>query len=207
MHGFGPVRTPDGDRSHTEPWELRAQMLGLLSGAVRRPWIEGLDPATYLSSSYYVRWLLAAEAALLAQGRLDAADLHRWRATFEDDPEAVPPVRSDPAVVQLIRTGTGPHVHGEVTAAAFAVGDRVRVRRMHPVGHHRCPRYLRGAAGEVERVCGTDPVPGLGVDEEVSEPVYTVRFSSIDLFGDRTDDGEPPYVLLIDLWERYLEAV
>ena len=38
------------------------------------------------------------------------------------------------------------------------------------------------------------------------ECVYTVRFSSVDLFGDRSGDGEPPYVLLIDLWERYLEA-
>jgi hypothetical protein len=36
--------------------------------------------------------------------------------------------------------------------------------------------------------------------------VYTVRFSSVDLFGERSGDGEPSYVLLIDLWERYLEA-
>ena len=44
------------------------------------------------------------------------------------------------------------------------------------------------------------------VGEDDVEPVYTVRFSSVDLFGDQTDAGEPPYVLLIDLWEPYLEA-
>jgi nitrile hydratase len=76
---------------------------------------------------------------------------------------------------------------------------------MRPEAHHRCPRYLRGALGEVERVLGADPVPDAD-DEDDVEPVYTVRFSSMDLFGDQTEAGEPPYVLLIDLWERYLEA-
>ena len=49
----------------------------------------------------------------------------------------------------------------------------------------------------------TAPLPETADDLEC---VYTVRFSSVDLFGDRSGDGEPPYVLLIDLWERYLEA-
>jgi hypothetical protein len=59
--------------------------------------------------------------------------------------------------------------------------------------------------GDVERVLGADPVPD-AADENDVEPVYTVRFSSVDLFGDQTEAGEPPYVLLIDLWESYLEA-
>jgi nitrile hydratase subunit beta len=205
MHGFGPVCTPDGGLSHHEPWELRAQVLGLLTGSATRPAIEGLEPATYLASSYYVRWLRAAEATLLTKGRLDPAELERWRATFTDDPDARPPVGSDPDTVAFIRTGIGPHVSGVATSATFGMGDRVRVRRMRTERHHRCPRYVRGVVGEVEGVCGADPVPGLAGGERVVEPVYTVRFSSVDLFGDRSSDGEPPYVVLIDLWERYLE--
>ena len=200
MQGFGPVRTPDGELEYHEPWELRAQVVGLLSGTARRPSIEGLDPAEYLSSSYYVRWLRAAEDEAVRSGRLDRVDLERWRQTFADEPHASPPVASDADLVDFIRHRLGPHVHGEVGTAAFGIGDRVRVRRMRPEGHHRCPRYVRGVVGEVERVCGADPVPG--VSGEV-EPVYTVRFSSEALFGPRID--EPPYVLLIDLWERYLE--
>ena len=66
----GPVVTEDGELTHHEPWELRAQGVALF--AVRggmRPWIERLDPATYLTSPYYVRWLRAAELGALAQGR------------------------------------------------------------------------------------------------------------------------------------------
>ena len=62
LDGFGPVATDDGDRTHHEPWELRAQGVALfgLRGGMRQ-WIERLDPASYLTSPYYARWLLAAE--------------------------------------------------------------------------------------------------------------------------------------------------
>ena len=39
------------------------------------------------------------------------------------------------------------------------LGDRVRVRRIRPAGHTRCPRYLRGARGTIARVQGLDGVP------------------------------------------------
>ena len=204
MHGFGAVVTPDGELTHHDTFELRAQIVGFLSGGARRSSIESLEPAAYLGASYYARWLLAAETALLEQGRIDAADLARWRAVFENDPAAQPPVTSDPNMVEFIRN-IGPHHHQPATGAAFAAGDRVRVRRMRPESHHRCPRYLRGAVGEIEKVLGADPVPGTDPGTP-PEPCYTVRFSSVDLFGDQSDKGEPPYVLLIDLWERYLEA-
>ena len=204
MHGFGAVVTADGHLTHHEPWEVRAQVLGLVSGTATRGAIEALEPATYLASSYYVRWLLAAESTVLQRGHLDAADLDRWRDAFVTDADVRMPVSSDPAVVAAIR-GSGPHHHGTATSHAFGPGDRVRVRRMRPERHHRCPRYLRGVTGEVEKVLGADPVPGLRAAEQAAEPCYTVRFSSVDLFGDRTADGEPPYVLCVDLWERYLE--
>jgi nitrile hydratase subunit beta len=205
MHGFGPVVTPGGERSHDEPWELRAQVLGLLSGAAQRASIEALDPAIYLTSNYYVRWLLAAESSLLGSGVLGEQDLATWHARFKADTDAPMPLSSDPAVVETIRT-IGPHEHEPATSPAYSVGDRVQVRRMRPHHHHRCPRYLRGAPGHIEKLLGADPVPGLDTAEPVREPCYTVQFSSLDLFGDRTGDGEPAYVVLIDLWERYLEA-
>jgi nitrile hydratase len=206
MHGFGRVVTPDGQRSHHEPWELRAQVLGLLSGSASRPSIEALEPATYLSSSYYVRWLLAAETTLVRRGQLDVDELARWREIIAADADAELPVGSDPDAVAFIR-GIGPHSHERAPTAAFAAGDRVRVRRMRLESHHRCPRYVRGAVGTIEKLLGSDPVPGLPDGEQVREPCYTVQFSSVDLFGDATDRGEPPHAVLIDLWERYLEGV
>jgi len=90
-------------------------------------------------------------------------------------------------------------------APQFAVGERVRVNRMRPEPHHRCPRYLRGVVGEVEKVPAQDFLPGTPFSANLVEPVYTVRFNSVDLWGDRTGQGEPPYDLFIDLWQTYLE--
>ena len=115
------------------------------------------------------------------------------------DPDAAPPVASDPEMVDFIRH-LGPHVHGDVESATFAVGDRVRVRRMRPEGHHRCPRYLRGVVGEVERVCGVDPFPVY-----VTRRSRCTRCASRRMISSVRASEEPPYVLLIDLWERYLE--
>jgi nitrile hydratase len=205
MQGFGPVVTADGDATHHETWEIRAQVITLLAGRSMRDAIERLEPATYLASSYYERWLRAGEMKLVERGEIGTDDLARWRDRIADDPDAAPAPTSDPTMVELIRT-MGPGSFGPAPAAAFGVGDRVSVTRMRPDGHHRCPRYIRGAVGTVERTIGTDVVPGTPHAEQVIEPVYTVAFSSTDLFGDQTEHGEPPYAVLIDLCERYLDA-
>jgi nitrile hydratase len=60
-------------------------------------------------------------------------------------------------------------------------------------------------AGTVERVQGADRLPDRAVYGERAqpEPVYSVAFSSDDLWG----RGEgPPWTVLLDLWESYLEA-
>ena len=50
-----------------------------------RAWIERLDPATYLASSYYARWLLAAEDGVVAKGVVTPDDLQRWHDRFAAD--------------------------------------------------------------------------------------------------------------------------
>ncbi len=86
----------------------------------------------------------------------------------------------------------------------FAVGERVRVRRMHPPGHTRCPRYARGATGLIEAVRGADRLPDVAVygGRIDREAVYSVAFTSTELWG---AGQEPPWTVLLDLWESYLE--
>jgi nitrile hydratase len=67
---------------------------------------------------------------------------------------------------------------------------------MRPEGHNRCPRYVRGIEGVVERVQCSDTRPGAG-----AEPVYLVGFASGDLWGPDADPGS----VAMDLWEGYLE--
>lgn len=203
LDGFGPVVTLDGELTHHEPWELRAQGTALFAtrGGMRQ-WIERLDPVTYLTSSYYVRWLRAAELGAVTQGVVSAEDLERWRRHFEADPDAVPPAVVDAEVrAKIDRMMTTTTRMRPMGAPEFEVGARVVVKRWHdPEHHHRCPRYARGVAGTVERVCGEERVPGA---EDHWAPTYTVAFASTDLWG---AGGEQPFTVTVDLCEHYLEA-
>ena len=150
LGGFGPVVTADGDATHHEPWELRAQALALFGvrGGMRS-WIERLDPATYLGLPYYARWLLAAEHGVVTKEVVTADDLQRWYDVFAADPAATPSVVIDDDKRRLVdQVMTSVDRLRPVTAPRFAVGDSVVVRRWRDTEHHhRCPRYVRGVAG------------------------------------------------------------
>jgi nitrile hydratase subunit beta len=207
MHGFGRAHAPGDEVAYHEPWEPRAQVLALLSmprGASMRNYIEALDPADYLASSYYVRWLAAAEQMLVQQGVLTADDLQHWHDHFATDPEAAMPRRDDPALAARVAAWmSGGSPLAAPVAPTFRPGDAVVVKRMHSKPICRCPRYVRGVRGTVEAVCGDDEAPGATGGHGAVAAVYTVRFESHDVWGP-TD--EPPFSLHVDLWEPYLEA-
>jgi nitrile hydratase len=203
MHGFGPVAPEADEPVFHEPWEGRTLGLVLVAGSLRlmpagtgRGRIEGIDPATYLASSYYERWARGMEAGLLEAGTLTADEIDARAATSGTEPARSEGTNAD--MVALVPTflNSPQPTSGAPAAGAFAVGDRVTVRRMAPAAHHRCPRYVRGATGTVARIEGAWPHPG----DDAPEAVYSVRFANADLWG---DDAEPGSVT-VDLWERYL---
>ena len=203
MHGFGAVGPEADEPVFHEPWEGRVVGLTLASIGAQlvppgssRPRIEGLDPATYLASSYYERWARGLEAGLIEAGTLAADEIDARAATGGAVPARSEGTNPDMvALIPALLNGPQP-TSGSPAAGAFAVGDRVTVRRMAPAAHHRCPRYVRGATGTVARIEGAWPHPG----DDAPEAVYTVRFANADLWG---DDAEPGSVT-VDLWERYL---
>ncbi len=206
MHGFGPV-DPSASESGHEGWESRLQATAFMAGAITRATIEAIEPAKYLNSTYHERWIMAAEKRVVAKGKVDAEALTRWQAVFESDADALPPRTEDPDGVARAQATIDKSVFlPPARNPRFAVGDRVRVKRMRPERHHRSPRYIRGVVGDVEKVACQDYLPGIPSSAGLDEPVYTIRFNSVDLWGDRTDHGEPPYYLFIDQWESYLEA-
>jgi nitrile hydratase subunit beta len=208
MAGFGPVDVSAGASGH-EGWEARLQATALLSGGMSRPGIEAIPPAEYLTSEYAEKWLVCSEQRLLGDGVVDRGRLDHWCSELSTDPTRRPTRDDDPeAVPGLVAMLTTTPLMSEVTAPRFAVGDRVRVRRMRPEGHHRCPRYVRGAIGVVDRVPGGEHQPPAepGGDVGKFEAVYTIQFDSPELWGDQRSEGEPTFDLFIDLWESYLEA-
>lgn len=204
MHGFGAIDVDAVEPSHS-PLGARAQIIAMLSNGVTRAVLEAQDPAIYLRSHYHDRWLTCAEDRLVSRGVVSDDQLERWSDVFADDRAAVPPrTMSDKGVAGLVASlTTTPLLHASI-GSPFALGDHVRVRRMAPPEHHRCPRYIRGAVGVIERELGSDVLPGKPEDSEL-EDYFTVRFDSVDLWGDRAGEGEPAYDLYIDLCESYLE--
>jgi nitrile hydratase len=91
----------------------------------------------------------------------------------------------------------------DVVAPRFVVGEHVRVHNWHPPGHTRCPRYVRGRQGVVARIDIVASVPDIEAHSPGgrSEPTYSVRFESDELWG---EPGDPVHV---DLWESYMEPI
>jgi nitrile hydratase subunit beta len=213
MHGFGAVVVPGGEAPYHERWEARVFALlqlvdleGLGARPGDRATIEEMDPVDYLAASYYERWLWSAEQRLLRKGTIAAGEVeHMMERLAAGEPE--PPAHRDPDQAARVVQWLGLEEivpMPPATRSRFVPGQGVRVRRMRPAGHTRCPRYVRGALGVVERVRGAAELPDVAVyrrDAPV-EPVYAVAFRSDALWG---GGEEPSWTVALDLWESYLE--
>jgi nitrile hydratase beta subunit len=194
MQGFGAVEVEQDEPPFHEDWERRAfriMIATMVSGQLQRRFrhtIERMDPVWYLAAPYYERWLVAAATALVESGALTQADLdHQLGAPF--------PISNPIRGPRLEQPGDSVHTH------RFAVGDAVRVREWHPLGHTRAPRYVQGKPGTVVRLDGVHSLPDVEYhcDQNRDEPTYSVRFEADALWG---LPGDPVHV---DLWESYLE--
>jgi hypothetical protein len=87
----------------------------------------------------------------------------------------------------------------------FAVGQAVLIRNIHPLGHTRVPRYVRGRRGEIAIDHGVFVFPDSHAAGEGSQPqhVYSVRFTARELWGPTASPRDTVYV---DLWDDYLEG-
>lgn len=101
--------------------------------------------------------------------------------------------------------GTGVSARASVsTAPRFKPGDVVVARNLHPIGHTRLPRFVRGRRGVVERnhggfVFADTRAHGLG---DCPQYLYSVRFAARDLWDDAGSQRDAVY---LDLWESYLD--
>lgn len=83
MHGFGAVVREEDEPVFHAPWEGRVFALDIVvEGFVEgvnidafRHAVERLDPVTYLTASYYEKWLAAIETLLAEGGVLSRAEI------------------------------------------------------------------------------------------------------------------------------------
>jgi nitrile hydratase len=209
MQGFGPIVPEKNEPVFHTVWEGRLVALrraliaaGKLPGALR-PAVESLPAAEYLSKSYYEHWY-AAVVELLVQNRV---------ATREEIASGKPAKGSVTSVPALKPAEAGsfpfrvPQVMLKVDVPRrFTAGRIVRARNIHPAGHTRLPRYVRGRVGAVERNRGVQAFPDTDAYGRGQNPqhVYSVRFAARELWGEAASSRDSVY---LDLWESYLEPM
>lgn len=84
-------------------------------------------------------------------------------------------------------------------------GAPVRLKTMTPPGHVRCPWYLRGKTGVIERDLGVTADPealAYGVDAPARR-LYRVRFAMSDIWGDRAE--RPGDRLDAEIFDNWIE--
>ena len=210
MHGFGPVEPADARPWHAE-WEGRVFALTLAaSGHLRsnldngRFQLEMLPPDVYLQG-YFERWYARLLDQAAEAGLIDAAA----RAAIEGG-EPAPASSQDheplPAAVLVQAADKGRPTVRELDAApAFAVGDTIRARNLHPPGHTRLPAYVRGKPGAIVGYHGAHVFPDSNAALAGEDPqhLYAVRFSARVLWGDEASSHDS---VTLDLFEPYLET-
>lgn len=207
VEGFGPVRPEIDEPVFHAAWERRAFAVTL---AMVRPggWTidtarfarENRPPADYLSKSYYEIWLAGLEQLMAERSLLTAEEIAAGRPLL---PRRDVPTLPAEGVADMLRRG-GPSQRAENAPALFAIGDRVRAKNIHPPGHTRLPRYVRGHTGIVTLIHGCHVFPdtnahGLG---ELPQWLYTVAFDGRELWGEESSTG---VTISVDAWQPYLE--
>lgn len=103
----------------------------------------------------------------------------------------------------MLRTGLSSR-RPDPIAPRFKAGDAVLARNVHPVGHTRLPRYIRGKRGVIHSDHGVFAFPdaeahGLG---HKAQHVYSVCFEARELWGEQASARDTVY---IDLFDDYIE--
>jgi nitrile hydratase subunit beta len=211
--GLGPVPVVEEPVFRAE-WERAAFAMfampfraGFFGVDQFRYGIEQMHPAVYLLSPYYEHWAHAAEHYGVEKGVLDPDEIEKRTQYYLENPDAPLPERSDPDLLAFVPAAVAhgvPAKRESDRAPKFAVGDRVTVTDTSPYGHTRKARYVRGKTGVVELAHGTFLYPDSAGNggEDGAEHVYTVKFTSSELWGEEA--AEPNGVVYFDVWEPYI---
>jgi nitrile hydratase subunit beta len=208
MQDFGPIEYEKDEPVFHAPWEGRVYALNRAMRAWRK-WtldvdrhaLERLPPVDYLRMSYYERWLARLLDQVVQFGLVTSAELERGAA-------APGSVRATPALTaamssRFLDRGIPSAVEPGVRPR-FKLGQRVRTRNIHPIGHTRLPRYARDKTGTITIDHGVysfsdTNAHGLG---EHRQHVYSVRFAARELWGEQ---ASPKDCVHLDLWDDHLE--
>ena len=212
--GFGPIKA---EPELEEPlfhagWESRVMAITLASGMLGQWTLDRMRHARerqpteqYLANSYYETWTEGLETLLLETGLVTKEELASGKAQGPGELSAADIARAK----HILATG-GPTLMDDGPEPVFKVGDTVKVRIIEGPDYTRAPAYTQGHVGAIEMYHGIHvfadtsakaPEDGGG---RIGEPLYSVRFSARELWGETAGEKD---CVRVDLWQPYLERV
>jgi nitrile hydratase subunit beta len=217
MQCFDPVQAEPHEPLFHAGWERQAMALTVAMGATgqwnidqMRSARESLPPAQYLGMGYYQIWIQALQEMLLARGLVTLKELESGRSHSAPSPGVSTLTRT--AVDGVLKRGA-PSDRPASAQPLFKVGQQVRARQMHPSGHTRLPRYVRGHIGTVQAIHGFHVCPDVSSQNRHLPPtpshdqgqwLYNIQFEGADLWGAQAEAG---LTVCVDAWESYLERL
>ncbi len=210
MHDMGPVVYEKNEPVFHEPWEGRLYAIRRALGGWRK-WttdsaryeVELIPPLDYMQMSYYERWIVSTIELVVKAGLVTREEIETGKPA-PGTVKATPPLKAADYSAALVRPTVARPDAG--VKPNFKAGQRVRARNMHPIGHTRIPRYVRGKTGTVHEDHGIYVFPDTivaGVGEK-PQHVYSVRFEARELWGPQ---AAPRHAVYVDLWDDYLERI
>ncbi len=208
MDGFGPIPIKNEEPVFHATWEARVWAMNMALGAwgewnidAGRYTLEQLDPALYLSSSYYQRWLYRTENILVDHGLVSREEIETPPANRNTKNSREPLSLDD--ILTRQRNTRSARLNDDV-APRYHMGDQVQARNIHPKGHTRIPRYVRGRLGVIDRDHGVFIFPDTNAIFAGKRPqhLYSVCFTACEIWGTKAVVTDKVYV---DLWDEYLE--
>ena len=212
----GPIMPdkPD-DPIFAKPWHKRVLGLTVAGGAMgawsidtSRFWRENLPKADYQSFSYYEKWLAALTNLFVAKGFVTREEINNGLPSGPKQPLHAAALGAD-RVLAMLAAGAKAS-RPEIAKPLFQEGQKVRTRlpdatkRQMP-GHTRLPHYAADKIGVILFYHGHHVLPNSNAHflGECPEPLYSVEFSSADLWP----DGHAGDVVIVDCWQSYLEPL
>ena len=211
MHGMGPIRHESHEPTFHEVWEGRVYALvrvlrtrsGLWNLDAFRHGLEVLPPVEYLRMSYYEKWFAWLLTTVVAAGDVTQAEVESGRPANGSSRKAV--LVAPEAVSSMVDLRASAR-RDVAVAPRFKAGQRVRARNVHPSGHTRLPRYVRGKSGVVALDRGVFLLPDTNAHLRGEKPqhLYSVRFAAREIWGEQ---ASPRDLIHLDMWDDYLERV
>lgn len=215
LHGFGPVIREDNEPVFHYYWESRVFCITQVLDT-KEVWnldehrheIELMQPEDYISAGYYGRWLFAMERLLARKDILKTSEVQLRVDEISAGLAQVSPLVSSTRNWPLPNENKvrwGAWRKDLSVTPLFSIGDKVRVRNIHPEGHTRITAYARGKVGVVKRVnseAWVFPDTRAHYKGENPQPVYSIQLSARDLWGPQAEENSNVF---IDLSEGHLE--